>query len=397
MSDLLSGTAHSTLAILKFEGGTMSEYQYYEWQTVDRALTAAEQAAVGRLSSHIDVSSSRATVTYQWGDFKHDPKQVLVKYFDAHLYLANWGSQRLMFRFPKGLLDAQSVSAYCIEDFITLETLGGYEVLDLRLDEEEGVGWLEGEGDLSTFARLRDDLFQGDYRLLYAAWLKAIELSRPSEKEDDPDGLNQGLEPPVPTGLKRLPEAVERFVKAFDVDPFLIKAASETSPDPEAASEVDYGALVARLAREECNDFLARMAKGETGVALVLRKRLMAFVQKTHQPAPERRTIQQLFERAKQVKNEEALRRKETARRRHVAEMETLAGNEAQVWQEVETLIQLFTPKGYDEATEKLVKLKQLAEFQGAPGVFDERMQSLRQKFKARRGLMDRWQKKRLR
>jgi hypothetical protein len=397
MSDLLSGTAHSTLAILKFEGGTMSEYQYYEWQTVDRALTAAEQAAVGRLSSHIDVSSSRATVTYQWGDFKHDPKQVLVKYFDAHLYLANWGSQRLMFRFPKGLLDAQSVSAYCIEDFITLETLGGYEVLDLRLDEEEGVGWLEGEGDLSTFARLRDDLLQGDYRLLYTAWLKAIELSRPSEKEDDPDGLNQGLEPPVPTGLKHLPEALERFVKAFDVDPYLVKAASETSPDREVSSELDYGALVSRLTREECNDFLARMAKGETGVALALRKRLMAFIQKTHQSAPERRTIQQLFERGKQLKSEEALRRKEAAHRKHAAEMKTLAKNEVQAWQEVETLIQVFTPKGYDEATEKLVKLKQLAEFQGAPGLFEERIQSLSGKYRTRRGLLDRWQKKKLR
>ena len=42
----------------------MSEYQYYEWQTVDRILTAEEQAAVNRLSSHIDVSSSQAVVTY---------------------------------------------------------------------------------------------------------------------------------------------------------------------------------------------------------------------------------------------------------------------------------------------------------------------------------------------
>ena len=38
----------------------MSEYQYYEWQTIDRALTAAEQTAVGKLSSHIDVTSTRA-------------------------------------------------------------------------------------------------------------------------------------------------------------------------------------------------------------------------------------------------------------------------------------------------------------------------------------------------
>jgi uncharacterized protein involved in exopolysaccharide biosynthesis len=37
----------------------MSEYQYYEWQTVDRLLTDAEQAEVNRLSSHIEVGASQ--------------------------------------------------------------------------------------------------------------------------------------------------------------------------------------------------------------------------------------------------------------------------------------------------------------------------------------------------
>ena len=76
----------------------MSEYQYYEWQTADRLLTADEQQAVNSLSSHIEVSSSQAVVTYSWGDFKHNPRQVLIRFFDAHLYRANWGSRRLMFR-----------------------------------------------------------------------------------------------------------------------------------------------------------------------------------------------------------------------------------------------------------------------------------------------------------
>ncbi|MGA2263568.1 MAG: hypothetical protein ABSH28_19295 [Acidobacteriota bacterium] len=34
---------------------------------MNRLLTEAEQVAVGRLSSHIEVSSSRAVVTYSWG------------------------------------------------------------------------------------------------------------------------------------------------------------------------------------------------------------------------------------------------------------------------------------------------------------------------------------------
>jgi hypothetical protein len=39
----------------------MSEYQYHEWQTIDRLRTPEEQEAVDCLSSHIDVSSSRAS------------------------------------------------------------------------------------------------------------------------------------------------------------------------------------------------------------------------------------------------------------------------------------------------------------------------------------------------
>ena len=51
----------------------MSEYQRYEWMTVDRSLTKKEQEAVDDLSSHIEVSATDALVEYNWGDFKHDP------------------------------------------------------------------------------------------------------------------------------------------------------------------------------------------------------------------------------------------------------------------------------------------------------------------------------------
>lgn len=62
----------------------MSEYQYHEWQAVDRVLTLEEQASVNGLYSHIEVSSTRAVVTYHWSDFRHDPKQVLLKCFDVY-------------------------------------------------------------------------------------------------------------------------------------------------------------------------------------------------------------------------------------------------------------------------------------------------------------------------
>ena len=126
----------------------MSEYQYYEWQTIDRSLTAREQEDVNRLSSHMDtVTSTQAIVTSSWGDFKHDHKQVLLKYFDAFLYDSNFGVRELMFRLPKKLVDVDLFQPYLIEDRIMLEEHGAYFVLHIEVnDEADYFEWIESEG-----------------------------------------------------------------------------------------------------------------------------------------------------------------------------------------------------------------------------------------------------------
>ena len=178
----------------------MSEYQYYEWQTVDRILTIEEQAAVDNLSSHIAVSSSQAVVTYDWGDFKHDPKEVLLKYFDAHFYLANWGSLRLMFRFPKGLIDEADIEPYCMDEYISFETTGDYQVLDLDFNPEDGGNWMEAGAGLSHFIRLRADILDGDYRLLYLAWLKAVTFYGAPDEPEKISSQQRYLQADLPPG-----------------------------------------------------------------------------------------------------------------------------------------------------------------------------------------------------
>src|SRR6266511_5168730 len=134
----------------------MSEYQYYEWQALERPLTAAEQAAVNNLSSHIDVTYSQVIFTYEWGDFKHDPIQVLAKYFDAHLYITNWGTRHLAFRFPGGLLDVKTIERYTDEDHIRIKTIGNVQILEIEINEDEGYDeWVDEHGLLSTLSRLR--------------------------------------------------------------------------------------------------------------------------------------------------------------------------------------------------------------------------------------------------
>ena len=379
----------------------MSEYQYHEWQAVDRVLTSEEQDAVNDLSSHIEVSSSRAVVTYHWSDFRHDPKQVLLKYFDAYFYLANWGSLRLMFRFPKGLLDEADILPYCVDEYITFETIGKYQVLDLDFNPEDGGGWMEANAGLSHFIRLRADLLEGDYRLLYLAWLKALtmygDLYEDEEYEDDgSDIAAYEREPPVPPGLKKLSPSLQNFVQVFEIDPFLVQAAAEASPDIKKALSVDCRELIGRLPREERDDFLARVAEGDPGVGLALRKRLSAFLPRERPQTAARRTIQQLLQRAEELEQAEKERQAEAARQKHIAEMKALAEREAQVWQQIETMLDTGRKIAsvYDEATALLEKLKQLAEFQDTRDSFQARLQQLAQKYAARPSLIDRWKKR---
>jgi hypothetical protein len=380
----------------------MSEYQYHEWQAVDRVLTPEEQTAVNDLSSHIEVGSSRAVVTYHWSDFRHDPKQVLLKYFDAYFYLANWGSLRLMFRFPKGLLNEADIDPYCFDEYITFDANGKYQVLDLDFSPEDGGDWMEEEeATLSHFIRLRADLLEGDYRLLYLAWLKAMTMygdqyADEEYEDDDSDSPAYDREPPVPPGLKKLSPPLQNFVQVFEINHFLVQAAAESSPDLKTPLTVDYRDLIGRLPRAESDDFLVRLAEGDPGVGLALGKRLGAFLPQERPQPTERRTIQQLIRSAEELEKAEEKRQAEAARKKYVDEMKVLATREAQVWRQVEKLLDTGRKIAsvYDEATALLEKLDQLAEFQHTRDVFRARLHHLAQKYASRPSLIDRWRKR---
>jgi hypothetical protein len=398
----------------------MSEYQYHEWQTVDRLLTSSEQAAVENLSSHIEVSSSRALVTYNWSGFRHDPKQVLLDYFDAYFYFANWGSLDLMFRFPKGVLDSADVEPYCIEDSITYQTNGNYQVLDLTFGSEDGGGWMETEADLSQFIRLRADLLEGDYRLLYLAWLKGKTQSDVSDDydegdsdgtseedyyneddmddasgEEDPDDPSNDREPPVPPGLNKLSPPLQNFVQIFGIDPFLVQSAAEASPELHKSPTIDYRELLGRLPRSECDDFLTRLAEGDPGVGVALRKRLSVFLPRERVQRVEPRTIQELLWRAEYLRKVDKQRQAEAARQNHIARMQDLAARESQTWQQVDILLTngRKIASTYDQVTGILENLNQLSQYQNTREAFHARLRQLAQKYSARTALIDRWKR----
>jgi len=94
----------------------MSEYQYYEFLALDKALTSRQREELRQLSTRAEITATRFTNEYHWGSFRGDPEKMMAKYFDAFLYLANWGTRRLMFRVPRSALDTGYAEQYCYTD-----------------------------------------------------------------------------------------------------------------------------------------------------------------------------------------------------------------------------------------------------------------------------------------
>jgi hypothetical protein len=215
----------------------MNEYQYYEWQTVERRLTKKQTTELRALAAPLDiVTPSRAMVTYTGGDFKYDPDEILAKYFDAFLYLAHWGTRRLVLRFSRDQIDADRVWAYCLDEWLSLTQAGEDYLLEIATDNERGSDWIEGEGALEQLVPLRAQIMRGDYRALYLTWLNATHVTGSFSDEDDEengeereDEIEHFAEPPVPIGLQELTGSLQKLIQFLEIDPHLVAAAAAHS------------------------------------------------------------------------------------------------------------------------------------------------------------------------
>jgi hypothetical protein len=171
----------------------MSEYQYYGFQAIDRPLTEQEMRELRTYSTRATITPTRFMNHYNWGSFKGKPAIWMEKYFDAFLYLANWGTHELMFRLPSRLLDLAVARQYCCGETAAARGKGDNIILEFSSDDEEGGDWDDdGSRWLSSLIPLRPDLASGDYRVLYLGWLLCVQAEEVDEATP---------EPPVPPGL----------------------------------------------------------------------------------------------------------------------------------------------------------------------------------------------------
>ena len=351
----------------------MSEYQYYEFQAIDRPLSEADMRWLRGLSTRAQITTTSFSNVYHWGDFRGDPIKLMERCFDAFVYVANWGYRRFMVRLPGESFDAASAEPYCKHEGVSLRKKKGCVLLEFDTDDEPGdwKEWDDGSGWMASLATLRGDLLDGDRRCLYLAWLCGIE----SESLPDND-----TEPPVPGGLKNLSAPLRTLIDFLDIDTELVNVAAEQS-GTRAVNEPPAGDLkkwIHSLTVDEKDKLLIELAQGDEPNP---RRSLMRSFKESAQgrqtectggDAPSTRTVAEISEawqqrlRAKQRRlaeqtkkeRERQARAEALARKKH---LQDIASRTPTVWKQVSACIGKRTPKGYDRAVELLVDLRDAA------------------------------------
>lgn len=248
----------------------MSQYQYYEFLAIDRPLDDRQQSEVRSLSTRARITATSFVNEYHFGDFSGNPATMMERYYDAHLYLANWGTRHLMLRLPHGLLDVDVAEQYCVGDQVTAWIAGKHLILSMTSEAEEESWDYEPQGSLAAIVGVRGEIAAGDHRALYLAWLAGYGTwERDDADFDDED--NDEPEPPPPAGLRTLTAPQRALADFLRLDDDLLAVAAEASP-PLAKAGRDPKRLatwVTKLPTAEKDRLLVRVAQDDAATVHV--------------------------------------------------------------------------------------------------------------------------------
>ncbi len=356
----------------------MSEYQYYEFLAVDRPLSDEDQQALREISSRARITRSSFTNHYHWGNLKAVPSRLLLRYFDLHVHVSNWGSKELLIRLPTSALSDHDLAPFHLDDsdwFTARKTRQGW-LIEISMHDEEAYEWSEaddGSGWMGVLAGLRQELLAGDLRLFYLCWLWRVQ-----EGEVD----DESVEPLA--GIGPLTASQEALADFIGLDPLLLKAATACGAD--ASVSADREAFIAALPAAEKDALLLRLMNGESHVGAELQQRFQR--QKAAEASVERRTVDELriianasHQRQREAYLAEKARREaerqaaeERARRQR---LDRVARQGERAWKEVLSEIASRKPKGYERAANLLRDLQALAVERDEQPAFQARLERI--------------------
>lgn len=354
----------------------MSEYQRYEFMTIDRPLTPQQLDEVNDLSSHIEASSTHAIIEYHWGDFKYDPISVLHDYFDGFLYWANWGSPQFALRFPHGVLPADLLESFDLEeDFVTFARHTDYDILNIHFGEMESPDWWVNY-ELGPLMPIRDELMAGDMRAMYIVWLAVQQWLGGYEDEEESEEADETVRGPgVPPGLGTLTSAQKALAELFQVPPELIAAAAHYSSSMTPASDDDIVAWVELLPQQRRSEYLVRLARNEPGLSRQLLKELREMGKGKKEAPPQGKyvpydTLRVESEVIEARLEQERLEQERQARQLH---LQSVIDQQETYWQRIDEAVKRKNSTGYDEAHRLLLDLRDASDHFQEGAQFQER------------------------
>ena len=344
----------------------MSEYQYYEFKAVDHALTKTEMAALRDLSTRAVITTTSFMNHYEWGDLKADPLKLLERYFDAFVYVANWGTREFHLRLPKNLVDVKHLKSILPGEATSARSAGQFLIISFESEVESDGDWDDGTGWMGSLVSLRSNLLRGDFRCLYLGWLHSVECHEFSEDT---------LEPPVPAGLQELSAPLDSLIEFLGIDEDLVEvAASASAPLKAGPSRKAFATWVRGLPPGEKDDLLIDLlSDSNERYRLELLQRFQRENADTaSHGAIKRRTVKDLLtasrvraeERARQLSAKraaDAARKKAKEEADRAVYLDQLAKRQKAVWKQVEAYIGQRQPKDYEQAVILLVDLHDLA------------------------------------
>jgi len=371
----------------------MSEYQYYEFATIDGPISDEGLRYARGCSSRASVSRVRWQNTYHFGDFGGSV-DTLLKYYDAHFYIANWGTVRLGLVFPKGAIAPEAIQAYLRggerhEETLTVKEIGNRDIIWWERNEEGGWWETEGEGLIDELIGVREELMRGDYRALFLGWLADFDADEWREPED-----GAVVMPPIPAGLDRLSPALVALIKHFPVDRDALALAAGLS-QADTPDRNPIAAVLEELSVSEMRALLARVAEGGgSGVMTELNRLTYPRVQTS--PSQAMRCIDfaaKIIETRKVRQQREAKaaaatqQREAELRKQHLASVMQRADT---LWSGLDPLMDQKIASAYDQAAAQLQELLEAYTQAGDVGDFQQKLTGFRRRYSNRPAMLRR-------
>lgn len=380
----------------------MSEYQYYEFLAIDRPLTEKEMRTLRSYSTRARITPTSFVNHYEWGNFKGDEDAWMEEYFDAFLYLANWGTHVLKLRLPSRMLPLKTARQYCRGDSAFVREKEGKVIVTFVSEDEEGDDWDTGEDWLASLVPVRAEIARGDLRALYLAWLLCVQCG----EWDDAD-----REPLVPPNLSDPSASLRGLAEFLRIDEDLLTSAAlaSASTASEAPDQEVLATWIARLPSSDKDEILLRLMRGDDAhlgtelLAQFAREQRPRSLRSAKSEEPRRRSVAELRQKAEELHEERrqiAAKKAAEDRARQEREaviarakrLDALAAHMPEAWAEVERFIAARQPKSYEQAARLLADLRDLAAREGKDD-FRPRLEALRAAHARKVTLLDKLKK----